>query len=87
MTGNEPRHLDEFPNSIKRSRTLVARMAEILDDEDVGAVVAALALLNTGIVLKYAEDAEDAHEIICILRQIEDRLLANALKHVSSEIH
>jgi hypothetical protein len=58
-------------------------MAHILNDEAVGDVTVALAILVSGFVHHYAQTPQDARNLISALRDLEDRTIAQTLGFTS----
>jgi hypothetical protein len=63
-----------------RAKHLAEKMARALDNEDVADVSIALALVTSGIIRQYADNAEGAYELIQNIRRLEDQFIAKVFK-------
>jgi hypothetical protein len=63
-----------------RAKKLAERMAKRLENEEVGDVTIAVALLMSGVVLHYADDRAKAHDLTAGIRRLEDRFIERALQ-------
>lgn len=68
-----------------RAKKLAERMAKRLENEEVGDVTIAVALLMSGVVLHYADDGTKAHDLTAGIRRLEDRFIACALAAAEPE--
>lgn len=78
MVLKTPPRSAKAPDPMARARILAERMAKRLGNEDVGDVSIALALLTSGMVYQYADNAAKAHDLLAGIRRLEDQFVERA---------
>lgn len=82
---HQPATADAATAPMVRAKKLAERMAKRLENEEVGDVTIAVALLMSGVVLHYADDRTKAQNLAAGIRRLEDRFIECAFEAAQAQ--